>query len=61
MPITVTLCVQQESEEATPVDSIKDVIRSSEKVPEFDKHLKKAGRHIGRNAFEITKKMKQIV
>ena len=26
-----------------PVDSIKDVVRSSVKVSEFDKHLKKAG------------------
>ena len=26
----------------TPVDSIKDVVRSSVKIPEFDKHLKKA-------------------
>ena len=25
----------------TPVVSIKDVVRSSMKVPEFDKHLKK--------------------
>ena len=30
-----------ESEQATPVVSIKDVVRSSVKVPEFDKHLKK--------------------
>ena len=30
-------------------------------VPEFDKHLKKAGRHIGRNVMEITIKMKTIV
>ena len=30
----------------TPVDSIKDVVRSSVKVPEFDKHLKKPGGHI---------------
>ena len=29
------------------------------KVPEFDKHLKKAGGHIGRNVVEI--KMKAIV
>ena len=36
-----------ESEQATPVDSVKDVVRSSVKVPEFDKHLKNAGRHIG--------------
>ena len=34
-----------ESEQATPVDSIKDVVWNSVKVPEFDKHLKKAGRH----------------
>ena len=46
---------------ATPVDSIKDVVRSSVKVPEFDKHLKKAGGHIGRNVVEITIKMKTIV
>ncbi len=38
-----------ESEQATPVDSIKDVVRSSVKVPEFDKHLKKAGGHCGNN------------
>ena len=31
------------------------------KVPEFDKHLKKAGGHIGRNVVEITIKMKTIV
>ena len=43
-----------ESEQATPVDSIKDVVRSSVKVSEFDKHLKKAGGHIGRNVVEIT-------
>ena len=35
--------------------------RSSVKVPEFDKHLKKAGGHIGRNVVEITIKMKTIV
>ena len=50
-----------ESEQVTPVDSIKDVDRSSVKVPEFDKHLKKAGGHIGRNVVEITIKMKTIV
>ena len=33
----------------------------SVKVPEFDKHLKKAGAHIARNVVEITKKMKTIV
>ena len=50
-----------ESEHATPVDSIKEVVQSSLKVPEFDKHLKKAGGHIGRNIVEITIKMKTIV
>ena len=50
-----------ESEQAIPVDSIKDVVRSSVKVPEFDKHLKKARGHIGRNLVEITIKMKIIV
>ena len=44
-----------------PVDSIKDVVRSSVKVPEFDEHLKKAGGHIGRNLEEISIKMKTIV
>ena len=44
-----------------PVDSIKDVVRSSVKVPEFDKHRKKAGGHIGRNVVEITIKIKTIV
>ena len=42
-------------------DLIKDVVRSSVKVPEFDKHLKKAGGHIGRNVVEITMKMKTII
>ena len=28
-----------ESEQVTPVDSIKDVVRGSVKVPEFDKYL----------------------
>ena len=32
-----------ESEVEIPVDSIKDVVRSSVKVHKFDKHLKKAG------------------
>ena len=50
-----------ESEQATPVDSIKDIVRSSVKVPEVDKHLKKARGHIGRNVMEITIKMKTIV
>ena len=48
-----------ESEQATPVVSIKDVVRSSVKLPEFDKHLKKAGGHIGQNV--VTIKMKTIV
>ncbi len=43
------------------MDSIKDVVQSSMKVPEFDKHLKKAGGHIGRNIVEITIKIKTIV
>ena len=50
-----------ESEQATHVDSIKDVVRSSVKVPEFDKHLKKARGYIGRNVVEIIIKMKTIV
>ena len=50
-----------ESEQATPEDSIKDVVRSSVKVHEFDKLMKKAGGHIGRNIAEITIKMKAIV
>ena len=33
----------------------------SDFFPEFDKHLKKAGGHIGRNVAEITIKMKTIV
>ena len=37
------------------MDSIKDVVRSSVKVPEFDEHLKKAGGHIGRNVVEMIK------
>ena len=43
------------------MDSIKDVVGSFVKVPEFDKHLKKAGGHISRNVMEITIKMKTIV
>ena len=50
-----------ESEQVTPVDSIKDVVWSSVKVPEFDKHLKTARGHVGRNVVEITVKMKTIV
>ena len=43
------------------MDSIKEVVRNSVKVTEFDKHLKEAGGHIGRNVVEITIKMKTIV
>ena len=50
-----------ESEQATPVDSIKDIVRSSVKVPQFDKQLKKAGGHIGQTIVEITIKMKTVV
>ena len=46
-----------ESEQATPVDSIKDVVRSSSKVPQFDKHLEKVRGHISQNVVEITIKM----
>ena len=49
----LTLLPGYESEQLTPVDSIKDVVRSSVKVPQFDKHLKKAGGHIDRNVVEI--------
>ena len=45
-----------ESEQA-----IKDVVRSSMKVLEFDKYRKKARGHISQNVVEITKKMKTIV
>ena len=49
------------SEQATPVVSIKDVVRSSVKVLEFDKHLKKTRGYIGRNVMKITIKMKTIL
>ena len=42
------------------MDSIKDVVRSSVKVSELDKHLKKAGGQIDRNVVEITIKMNTI-
>ena len=58
---TCTRLWPAESEQATLVVSIKDVVRSSMKVPEFDKHLKKAGGHIGRNVVKITIKIKTIV
>ena len=41
-------------------DPRRVVVRSSVKVPEFDKHLKKAGGYIGRNVVEITIKMKIV-
>ena len=37
------------------------VVWSSMKIPKFDKHLKKAGGHIGRHIVKITIKMKTIV
>ena len=56
---TCTWLWLRESEQVIPVDSIKDVIQSSMKVPECDKHLKKAGGHISRNVVE--KAIKTIV
>ena len=50
-----------ESEQATPVNSIKDVVRRSVLVPESDKHLKKAGGHIGQNVVEITIEIREFV
>ena len=50
-----------DSEQVTPVDSIKVIVWSSVKVSEFDKHLKKTGGHISQNVVEITIKMKTIV
>ena len=47
--------------QASPVYSIKDVVRSSVNFPEFDKHLKKLREHIGRNVVEIIINMKTIV
>ena len=43
------------------MDSIKDIARSSMWVPEFNKHMKKAGGHIGQNVVKITIKIKTIV
>ena len=48
-------------ESAGSLVRMKNVVRSSVEVAEFDKHLKKAGGHIGRNVVEITIKMKAIV
>ena len=50
-----------ELEQVNPVHSIKDLVRSSVKVPEFEKHLKKAGGHLGQNVVKITIKIKTIV
>ena len=33
--------------EVVPLPQPQDVVQSSVKVPKFDKHLKKAGGHIG--------------
>ena len=52
----ISICIS-----STPMDSIKSVVLSSVKVPEFDKHLKKAGAHIVRNIGKITIKMKTVV
>ena len=49
------------SKQATPVDSIKDVVQSSMQVPEFNKHLKKARGHNCQKIVEITIKMKTII
>ena len=38
------------------MDSIKDVVRSSVKVPDFEKHLMKAGEYIDRNVMENSNK-----
>ena len=43
---------QTESEQATPMYSIKDIVRSSLKVPEFDKHLKSPKRYENNNKDE---------
>ena len=47
------------TEQATPVDPLKDVVRSSVKVPEFDNYLKKAREHISRKVVEITINMSE--
>ena len=60
IPVLLLTCSLDRSQ-VIPVDSIKDIVRSSVKVPEFDKHLKKARGYIGRNIVEITIKMKTIV
>ena len=63
IPVLLLACSQDWTcnFQITPGDSIKDIVRSSVKVPEFDKHLKKAGGLIGRNVMEITIKMKIII
>ena len=51
-----------ESDQATPVDEIKDVVRSFVLALEFDlKHLKKFGGYISRNVVNITIIIKMIV
>ena len=50
-----------ESEQATPVYSIKDVVQSSMKVLKFNKYLRKTRGHIGQNVVEIAIKIKTIV
>ena len=64
MSFIESTCIQlwlMKSEQATSMDSIKDIVQSSMKVPEFDKHLKKAGGRIGQNVVELTMKMKTMV
>ena len=51
---TCTQLWLMESEQTTLVDSIKDIVQSFVKVPEFNKHLKKAEGHIDRNVVEKT-------
>ena len=58
---TTSFIESMESEQANPVDSIKDVVQSSVLVTKFDKYLKKAGGHIGQNVVEITLRYKTIV
>ena len=58
IPVLLLVCSQDWT---CNLQMIKGVVWSSVKVPELDKHLKKAGGHIGRNVVEITIKMKTIV
>ena len=52
IPVSLLACIE---------NSIKDIVRSSVKVPEFNKHLMKARGRISRNVVEITIKMKTVV